>query len=426
MRTLIYLLFFLMVCPVFAQEGDTSYKKRILETSEIDLLFSFYDQDGQNAAVTGGEGTEQLTDLTSSIVVRIPMNADDILTLDIGISAYTSASTSNVNPLDGNANTPVSPFIASSGASRKDQLVHFRPSYQHSSEDRNSIWTANAYFSAEYDYFSLGFGGGYTRLFNEKNTEVSASAQVYLDQWNPRYPIELREGFFDDRIVGNGTYAPIFNEFDNVNRNSYSLSLGVSQILSKKLQGALFADLVLQRGLLSTPFQRVYFGDVDDFFIDAFQLADDIERLPDTRLKIPIGGRLNYYLNDTFIIRSYYRFYADDWGIRSHTASLEVPVKLGDAFTLYPNYRFYTQTAADYFNEKEAALSTFDFYTSDYDLSQYTAHQYGMGVRYKDIFTKAKVFHFGLKSLDLRFNAYDRSDGLHSFIVTLGTTFVGN
>ncbi|WP_394750674.1 DUF3570 domain-containing protein [Spongiimicrobium salis] len=410
----------------FCQEGDTSYKKRILETSEIDLLFSYYGQDGQNAAVTAGEGTEELTDLTSSIVVRVPMNANDILTVDIGISAYTSASSSNVNPLDGNPNDPVSAFIASSGASRKDELVHLRPSYQHSSEDRNSIWTANAYFSTEYDYFSIGFGGGYTRLFNEKNTEVSISGQVYLDTWNPRYPIELRGGFFDDRIVGNGTYAPIVNPFEEVNRNSYSVSLGFSQILSKKLQGALFADIVRQNGLLSTPFQRVNFGDVEDFFIDDFQLADDVERLPSSRLKIPIGGRLNYYLNDTFILRSYYRFYTDDWDITSHTASLEIPVKLTDAFTIYPNYRFYTQTQAEYFNPKEGALSTFDFYTSDYDLSAYTAHQYGMGVRYKDIFTKAKVFHFGLKTLDLRLNAYDRSDGLNSFIVTLGTTFVGN
>ncbi|MEL6917231.1 MAG: DUF3570 domain-containing protein [Bacteroidota bacterium] len=411
----------------FSQAGNTtSYTKRVLETAEVDLLFSYYNQDGNNAAVTGGEGTEELTDATSSIVVRIPMNEDDILTVDVGISAYTSASSSNVNPLDGNANDPVSPFIASSGASRKDELTYVKPTYQHSSGDRNSIWTANAYVSNEYDYFSIGFGGGYTRMFNEKNTEVSVNAQVYFDQWNPQLPIELRGVFFDDRIIGNGTYAPVFREFETENRNSYALSLYFSQILGKKLQGSLFADVISQNGLLSTPFQRVYFGDVNDFFIDDFQLADDVERLPDSRFKIPVGGRLNYYLNDIVILRSYYRFYSDNWGITSHTASLEAPIKLSDKFTLYPTYRYYTQTAADYFNEKEGALSTFEFYTSDYDLSNYDAHQYGMGVRYKDIFTNAKVFTFGLKTIDLRFNQYDRSDGLNSFIVTLGTTFVGN
>ncbi len=397
-----------------------------METTEIDLLFSYYGQDGNNAAVTGGEGTEELTDATSSIVVQIPMNEDDVLTVDVGISAYTSASSSNVNPLDGNPNRQVSPFSASSGASRKDQLVHFNPSYRHSSDNRNSIWTGNAYISSEYDYFSIGLGGGYTRLFNQKNTEVSINAQLYFDSWNPQYPVELRDGFFDSRISGTGTYMPAFVAFEQENRNSYALSLGLSQILGKRVQASLFADLVLQRGLLSTPFQRVYFGDVNDFFIDDFQLADDVERLPESRFKLPLGARLNYFLNDVFVLRGYYRFYTDDWGITAHTASLEVPIKLNDSFTLYPAYRYYTQTEADYFYAKETALSTLDFYTSDYDLSEYNAHQYGLGVRYKDIFAKAKLFTFGLKSVDFRFNTYDRSDGLNAFIMTLGTTFVGD
>lgn len=414
-----------MATCVFAQD-DSGYKKRVLEAAEIELLFSYYGQDGQNAAVTGGEGTEELTDATSSIVVKIPLNEDDVLTVDAGISAYTSASSSNVNPLDGDANRAVSPFSASSGASRQDVLTYFNPSYQHTSDDRNSIINAKAYVSAEYDYFSIGFGGGYARLFNEKNTEVSINAQVYLDKWNSQYPIELRTGFFDSRTTGTGTYSPDFSPFGQETRNSYSLSLGLSQVLGKKLQGSIFLDVVSQTGLLSTPFQRIYFADRPDFFIEDFQLADDVERLPDSRFKLPVGGRLNYYLGDRMVLRGYYRFYNDNWGIISHTANLEIPIKLSDSFTLYPAYRYYTQTAADYFFPKETALSTFDFYTSDYDLSAYTANQYGIGIRYKDIFAKTKVFTFGLKSLDLRFNAYDRSDGLSAFIMTLGTTFVGD
>ncbi len=419
---------FLLLLGVFgfAQSDSTAYVKRVLETTEIDLLFSYYGQDGTNAAVTGGQGTEELTDATSSIVVSIPMNANDVLTVDAGISAYSSASSSNVNPFDGGIANPASPFSASSGASRSDVLAHFNPSYRHSSEDRNSVWSGNAYVASEYDYFSLGIGGGYTRLFNEKNTELSVSGNVFFDKWNPQYPIELRNGFFDSRITGTGTYSPDFEVFADENRNSYSLSLGLSQVLGKRLQGSVFADVVLQQGLLSTPFQRVYFGDTESFFIEDFQLADDVERLPDTRLKIPIGARLNYYLGDRFVVRTYYRFYYDDWGITAHTLNLEVPIKLSDSFSLYPSYRYYTQQGADYFYAKETALSTFDFYTSDYDLSEFDAHQYGMGLRYKDIFTRAQLFGFGFKSVDLRLQKYDRSDGLDSFIISLGTTFVGN
>ena len=44
----------------------------------------------------------------------------------------------------------------------------------------------------------------------------------------------------------------------------------------------------------------------------------------------------------------------------------------------------------------------------------------------KDIFTSARVLNFGLKTINLQFSQYDRSDGLNALIVTLGTTFVGN
>jgi len=78
----------------FAQEQDSvqTYKKRVLESTEVDILASYYTQDGDNAAVTGGEGTESLTDINPTIVIAIPLNDDDVLTIDAGISAYSSAS----------------------------------------------------------------------------------------------------------------------------------------------------------------------------------------------------------------------------------------------------------------------------------------------------------------------------------------------
>ena len=425
MKYSVFLLIFAFSTLGFGQD-DTAYKKRVLEATEIELLFSYYGQDGENAAVTGGLGSEALTNATSALVVSIPLNDDAVLTADVGISAYTSASSSNVNPLDGEANRTVSPLSASSGASRQDVLVHFNPSYQYSSNDRRSVTSANAYVSSEYDYTSLGFGGGYTRQFNRQNTALSVNAKIYFDTWNPQYPIELRSGFFDTRTTGSGLYAPIFEPFTEVKRNTYAISLSATQVLGKRWQGAVFVDAIMQNGLLGTPFQRVYFSDTEDFFIEDFQLADDIERLPDSRTKLPVGARLNYYLNDRFVLRSYYRFYFDDWGIKAHTASLEVPIKLSNTFSLSPNYRLYTQSASDYFYPAEQALSTLKFYTSDYDLSAYRAHQFGLGLRYTDIFTSTKILNFGIKNVNLRMNHYSRSNGLNAFIVSLGTTFVAN
>lgn len=416
-----------------SQDSTQVYKKRVLETTEVDFLSSYYTQDGDNAAVSGGIGSEELTDVTATFIVSIPLNDDDVLTIDAGISAYTSASSSNVGPFDGNS--PADPYVASSGASGGDVWTNLTGSYSHSSDDRNDIWSAKLSVSAEYDYFSIGAGGSYTKLFNEKNTELSITGNVYIDTWNALYPTELRpfsEGgsglnsslFTQNTITGNANYNPNFTTFDNEGRNTYAVGFGFSQILSKNLQGSLALDLVKQDGLLSTPFQRVYFSDVDDSFIDNFHLADDVERLPNSRFKIAVGGRLNYYINETFVLRSFYRYYTDDWGIKSHTASVEVPIKLSDKFTLYPSYRFYNQTAADYFDIYEGHLSTDEFYTSDYDLSKYSANQYSLGVSYTDIFAKFHIWKLGLKSIDLKYTQYDRDNTLSASIITAGFKFV--
>ena len=438
MKNLKYLISTVLLLASFTgfaqQTNDTTlvYKKRILESTEVDFLTSYYNQDGDNAAVSGGIGTEELQDITGTFVISIPLNDDDVLTIDAGVSAYTSASSSNINPFD---DGPANPFQASSGASSSDVWTNFTGSYSHSSDDRNTIWSGKISVSSEFDYVSVGVGGSYTKLFNEKNTEISIHANVYLDTWDAIYPYELRpfsKGgnglnnnlFTYNIITGDSNYNPNFSEFNSEGRNSYSLGFGFSQILHKNIQGSLLLDFVQQQGLLSTPFQRVYFKDVEDSFIDDFQLADNVEQLPDSRFKVAVGGRLNAYLNETFVLRTFYRYFYDDWGIASHTASIEVPIKITDKFTLYPSYRFYMQTAADYFYPYEEALSTVEFYTSDYDLSEYSANQFGFGVSYTDIFTKTHIWRFGLKSIDLKFYQYDRNNTFSSNIITAGFKFV--
>ena len=462
----------LISCLSFAQEKDSTatFKKRVLDATEVDFLISYYKQDGIHSAVSGGMGSEKLTDLASNIVVSMPLNADDILTVDVGLSAYTSASSSNINPFNGSGasggggddDKKVSepygtPWLASSGASAEDQLVSINANYSHSSDDRNFIWNTDISFSNEYDYTSIGFGGGIAKLFNEKNTELSLKANAYLDQWRPIYPTELHEyskygsnflnaGYFsgvtvyDQNGLATSNYLPSkFEPWQTVNRNSYSLSFSFSQILTKKMQVSLFFDVLQQEGMLSTPYHRIYFADKPNYYIGQtqyipvyetpdnlgiYRLADDVERLPSTRFKLPVGIRFNYYVNETFKIRTYYRYYSDDWGITAHTANIELPIKLNDKFTVYPMYRYYTQTASKYFAPFETHLSTEKYYTSDYDLSKFSSNQYGIGASYVDIFTKAHIWKFGLKNIDFRYNHYSRSDTLTADIASMAFKFI--
>jgi hypothetical protein len=462
----------------FSQDSTNVFKKRVLENAEIDLLTSFYTQDGKNAAVTGGIGTEKLNDFATNINIAIPLNEDDILTIDATVSAYSSASSSNLNPFSGassggdddddddgrsygNGAVTGTPWVESSGASKSDVWVSGDIGYSHSSDNRNNIYSANINFANEYDYISLGTSIGFTKLFNHKNTELNFKANVYLDSWRPAYPTEIKTyiqengnlnaDFFNgvdildskgDIVDKQGSYVwkPL-NDFliNDKGRNTYSFTLGFSQILSNRMQISIFSDITYQTGWLANPMQRVYFSDVDQFYIgnassipnytnpgnkDVFQLADDIERLPDNRLKIPIGTRLNYYINEYLVVKTYYRYYFDDWGINSNTFNIELPFKIGEKYTIYPNYRFYNQTAADYFAPFEQHLSTTKFYTSDFDLSKFSSNQFGIGIKYTDILTKGYLWKFKLKNISLNYSYYERNTEFKAHIISLGTKFI--
>ncbi|WP_291373026.1 DUF3570 domain-containing protein [Cyclobacterium sp.] len=293
---------FLLLCmlPFLAlaqndKDGTSVFKKRVLESVEMDILTSFYAQDGKNAAVTGGIGTEELTDLATDIHISIPLNDDDVLRINGTVSAYTSASSSNLNPFSGasrgqdedddeddddyedkgmeNGENTGTPWAASSGASRKDTWAAVNASYSHSSEDRNSIYSANLNFANEYDYTSFGAGVGLVRLFNQKNSELSLNTAIYLDTWRPEYPTEIKTyikengdlnaDFFEGVTILNENGTAI-NKFsvdawrpfktslvENNKRNTYTFSLGFSQILSKTTQLSVFSDITYQTGWLS-------------------------------------------------------------------------------------------------------------------------------------------------------------------------------
>lgn len=461
-------------------DSNQVFKKRVLENAEIDLLSSYYTQDGNNAAVTGGIGTEELKDFATNINISIPLSDDDILSIDGTVSAYTSASSSNLNPFTGASSNgeddddgpriinlfnkqPITgtPWAASSGASRSDVWINANGGYSHYSDNRNNIWNINLSVANEFDYTSFGFGGGYTMLFNEKNTEIGIKTNIYLDHWKPQYPTEIKsyietsgnlnEGFFiqADILDSNGNVVNkndpnIWNPVNTTliqdkKRNSYSFSISFSQIISRNAQFSIFSDIVQQQGWLANPMQRVYFADKANYYIgtassisdytsysnkDVFQLADDIERLPDTRLKTPIGVRFNYFINEFLTTRLYYRYYIDSWNVIAHTYNIELPIKIGGNFTFYPSYRYYIQTAAKYFAPFEQHLSTEKYYTSDYDLSAFTSNQYGFGIKYTDIFTSFKIGKLGLKHAEINYSIYDRSTGLKANIISFGTKFI--
>ncbi len=63
-------------------------------------------------------------------------------------------------------------------------------------------------------------------------------------------------------------------------------------------------------------------------------------------------------------------------------------------------------------------------YASNLDLSEYNANQFGFGISNTNIFTKAQIGKFGLKSIDIKYYKYDRNSTFNSSIITAVVKFV--
>lgn len=370
-------------------EENTDYEKRRLKVDEINFVTSYYHQEGDRSAVTGGIGTEKLSDYANSFDLRMSKydfkNRLHTFNIDLNIDYYTSASSDNIDPR------------TVSGASASD--VHFYPSLSWSMKDNNTRVTKGLTysFSHEYDYQSNGFTLSWAKASKDNNREFSLKASAFIDKATIILPTEFRTG-----TTGSGR-----GPSDTKPRNSYTAAFSLSQVVNERLQLMAIVEPSYQEGLLSTPFHRIYFSDN----------TESIEKLPGKRLKLPIGLRANYFLGDNVIFKAFYRYYMDDWGMKAHTVNLEGVYKITPFISISPYYRFNKQTAVDYFHAYKENLPTSEYYSSDYDISSMNTNFYGSGFRFAPVNGVLGMKHFS--SIELRYGHYTRTTGMVANIVTM-------
>ncbi|MES1218324.1 MAG: DUF3570 domain-containing protein, partial [Bacteroidota bacterium] len=278
-----------IVLTLFSAFGQTTtkdtsqYKSRKLTFEEANLVTSYYKQDGNNSAVTGGIGSEKLTDYSGAFDVKLTRwdkhDMKHSFDIEIGIDHYTSASSDKVDP-----NTI-------SSASYSDTRIYPSVNWSMENQKKGTTFGAGLSFSTEFDYQSVGFNVNFSKKTKNRNGEFTAKAQAYLDRVSLIYPVELRT---------NGTPGNTEDEnnYPGTPRNSFSGTLSYSQIINQRLQLMFIAELIKQQGYLGLPFHRVYLTDN----------SVHVENLPDSRMKIPLGIRANYFIGDNVIVRSFYRY----------------------------------------------------------------------------------------------------------------------
>jgi hypothetical protein len=408
-----------LYAPVDHDTTTREYNPRALRIDEIDLVSSYYTQTGDHSPVTGGIGTQQVTDFANGLNLNLvwynDLNNKNTLALGLGYDHHSSASAG---------------YVALHGGSNPNG-TRLYPSVDWTVENSKTgnTFGIGASYSGEYNYKSKELDIHWTTKTDDKNGEFGVKLQAYLDkvtmilpsEFVPPSPLSQPGTIIITTASGNtevlnSSGQVISNSKKNLptsERNTFTAALSYTQQVSSRFQFSILGDAVAQNGYLGLPFHRVYFSNPKD--------TDAIEKLPSSRFKFPIGARMNYFLGDNIILRAYYRYYMDSWGIRSNTASLEIPYKVTPFFSISPFYRYYDQTAARYFAPYGVHNVTDAFYTSNYEFSNFHSGFYGIGFR---VAPPKGVFGWqNLHDLEIRYGHYSQTTDLVSDVVSLSLGF---
>lgn len=203
------------------------------------------------------------------------------------------------------------------------------------------------HFSTEHDYSSLGFSGGLTHDLFQRNTTIGLSGSYSRDAIKPEggaplgfssmQPPSGEEGEGDDEHDDGVQHAK--DVFDAV--------LSVNQVIDRKTIFRMNYSFSHSSGYLSDPYKIL--SVVQDANSTAPGAPDHYiyEKRPTGRNKHAVFGEVRRYLGGHAIDIAY-RYFWDNWGVRSHTADMFFTLQLKNGQSVQPHVRWYSQSEADF------------------------------------------------------------------------------
>lgn len=192
-------LFFLLICAacmgqVAAQPppDTTAVPKRPVR---VDLLSSYYTQDGDGSAVNGGRGSQALDYFSQGVLMRIPAKDSTQFTLNAGVDHYTSASLLQIDKY------PTAASTGTSNVSGDETRGHVELGYEVGRIGKGVAHGIVGGYSTEYDVNAAKLGYSFSRQVH-KDLRWSTGLTGTRDRWLLIYPGEFRQAI----ITGNGEY----------------------------------------------------------------------------------------------------------------------------------------------------------------------------------------------------------------------------
>jgi hypothetical protein len=296
------------------------------------------------------------------------------------------------------------------------------------------VVNVGGHLSWERDYSSLGLSGAASRDFNRKNTTLGVSASYSHDTVSPvgGAPTALSSmpaptapvgGEGEGEGEGGGGSGP------GIGKNVGDAVFSLSQVLGRQTLLQMNYSVDRSSGYLNDPY-KILSVVQDASSASPGDPADYIyESRPDTRTKQALYGELRRFIAGTTTDVSY-RYFWDDWGIRSHAVDLFEHVPLPHGHAIEPHVRWYRQSQADFFHtylvqgqalpqfaSADARLAAFDAWTFGlkYSLPVNETDELGFSAEYYDqTGTRAPPNPVGI------LGQYDLFPALNVFMLRIG------
>ena len=215
--------------------------------------------------------------------------------------------------------------------------------------------------STEDDYDSFSYGLSTEREFDNKQTVVGAGFSISNDTINPE----------DDAVLYNRKNPILPGE--EAKRDSFSVYTSVAQIVSPSTQVLVGVSYTKKDGYLHDSYKQ-------------------LDQRPDERHQYTFNASVRQYVKDIdAALHLDYRYYQDDWGVKSNTAHAAV-FKNWERLQVIPYARYYVQTQALFYRPylpryDDGSPVEYNYFSNDARLSDYGAISVGLKLvlRYKPI-----------------------------------------
>lgn len=194
--------------------------------------------------------------------------------------------------------------------------------------------------SNEKDYDSNAYGLNATFDFNERNTTLALGA-----------------GRRNDRVMS------VTDKTLNAARDASELLVGLTQLIDRRTLVQSNLTYTRLSGYLSDPY-KLTFSLYRDGRTPGSIFSKDLR--PDVRTQLAWLTRGKRALPEMdAIVSAEYRYYRDDWGIRSHTIAGSWLQNINDSWQIEAGLRYYSQSQADFYRAEITQRPAPQFTSSD-------------------------------------------------------------